>query len=124
MAGRQIDGFEKINRLCHSLADFAHAGWANGSPGTCQNQEQLRGSWPIGTFLRIYQVRDRSIEARLWRSSIFSSLWPIGREYELQPAVGQFSVKGHPKPEGLQEMHNDFGESKVFVRSRQLVNGF
>ncbi len=55
MKGRQIDGFEKINRPCHSLADFAHAGCANGSPGTSQNQEQLQGSSPIGTFARIYQ---------------------------------------------------------------------
>src|SRR5438132_11890782 len=62
MPGRQIDGFEKINRLCHSPADFADASCANGSPGTCQNQEQLRGGSPIGTFARIYQVTDRSSE--------------------------------------------------------------
>jgi len=48
----------------------------------------------------------------------------MGTEYQVQATVGQFSVKGHPKPEGLQEMHNDFGESKVFVRSRQLVSDF
>jgi hypothetical protein len=56
MGGRQIDDFEKINRLCHSLAEFAHAGCANGSPGTSQNQEQFPGSLPIGTFARICQV--------------------------------------------------------------------
>lgn len=81
MAGRQVDGLKKINRLCRSPADFARAGWANRSPGTGQNQEQLRGGLPVGTFTRVYQVTNRSSVCRLSRSSIFTSRSPIGREY-------------------------------------------
>jgi hypothetical protein len=123
MAGRQIDGFEKINWLCHSLADFAHAGWANGSPGTCQNQEQLGGSWPIGTFARVYEVTDRRRERRLWHSSIFSTLWPMGREYQVQPPSDSSQSKAIQSTKASRKCTATLANRK-YLSGAQLVSGF
>jgi hypothetical protein len=59
---RQIDRFEKINRLCHSLVDFANVVWGDGSSGACQNQAKLQGCSLITTFWKIYCVRDCTTE--------------------------------------------------------------